>query len=64
MNEPLPPGPHLHLVPRILQTSANTMCHHLQLYKLAPASIDHDDNQEEESNIDDNGEDDDDFMFG
>ena len=42
------------------------MCHHSQLCKLAPASIDDDDdyNWEEESNINDNGEDYDDFAFG
>ena len=46
-------------------TSANTMFHHLQLCKPAPASVnDNDDDQEEESDIDDNGEDDNDFMFG
>ena len=42
-------------------TSANTMCHHSQLCKLALASIDND--QEEKSDIDDNVEDDDDFAF-
>ena len=46
-------------------TSANAMCHHSQLCKLAPAGINDDDNNwEEESNIDDNGKDDDDFAFG
>ena len=45
-------------------TSSGTMCHHLQLWKLALASVNDDDDQEEVSSIDDNGEDDDDFAFG
>ena len=51
-------------------TSAETMCHHSQLCKLGPGSIDDDDdddddnNQEEDSDVDDNGKNDDDFTFG
>ena len=45
-------------------TSANTMCHHLQLCKPALASINDNDDQGEESHICDISEDDNDFMFG
>ena len=59
MNEPLPSGPHLQLVPKVLYNKHQ--CYAPVTPQLCMPTLagvdDNDNNQEEESNSDDNGKD-------